>query len=246
MITERPILFSMEMVQAILDERKTQTRRVIKPQPEIVTGDMLSQYRWYAANHGDFCGDVERELKPPYGYPGCLLYVREAWKPLGQDPDDGEWIVQYKDGTSLNIGRMWPKEEEYKEIDLSERLAEQYQQKGFMPWKPSIHMPKSASRIWLRVKDVRVERVQEITGQDAICEGIKTFSGYTVNPYKNYLKGVDGEMDMHCSSPVRSFQTLWDSINAKRENGKYSWVSNPWVWVVSFEVISKTGRPEEL
>ena len=234
-MNERQILFSTEMVQAILDERKTVTRRVMRPQPsegwepsdygtvhKLVNGvpDEMKPIGW-----GPTSNDGLEAYKSIYGKPGDILYVRETWKPLGQDPDDGEWIVQYKDGTSLNIGRMWPKEEEYKEIDFSERLADQYLKKGFIPWKPSIHMPKSASRIWLRVKDVRVERVQDITRYDIEQEGVDVVQGWdTIDVV--FAKWIE----------------LWDSINSKRGFG---WDVNPWVWAVLFDVISTTGRPEE-
>ena len=232
---ERPIIFTTEMVQAILDGRKTQTRRVIKPYPEIVTGDMLSQYRWYAANHGDFCGDVERELKPPYGYPGCLLYVRETWARGCKEADpychcdtdelqkENHYYV-YKADTP---DAKYP-------LDWDDALAEDWvKDADFVPrWKPSIHMPKSASRIWLRVKDVRVERVQDITESDAKNEGVRVDK---LSPPQIIFNTT------HAKFRYRyAFQDLWDSINKKRGFG---WESNPWVWVVSFEVISKTGRP---
>ena len=226
-MNERPILFSMEMVQAILDERKTQTRRVIKPQPE------------YELNRGDRFYTTEGipmyEFTCPYGKPGDLLYVRETWARGCKEADpychcdtdelqkENHYYV-YKADTP---DAKYP-------LDWDDALAEDWvKDADFVPrWKPSIHMPKSASRIWLRVKDVRVERVQDITESDAKNEGVRVDK---LSPPQIIFNTT------HAKFRYRyAFQDLWDSINKKRGFG---WESNPWVWVVSFEVISKTGRP---
>lgn len=225
---ELPILFSTEMVQALLDGRKTQTRRVITAH-NTVGFSIKKKLLDFGRIEIDRPGVIVCEESSDDGWyghckyqPGDLLYVRETWKPLGQDPDDGQWTIEYKDGTKLNIGRMWPKEEEPKEIDLSERLAEQYEEKGHMPWKPSIHMPKNASRIWLRVKKIWPEHIQDISDADIKKEGIDWYETTAIER-------------------LNKFESLWDSINKSRG---YGWDNNPLVWATEFEIVSETGKPE--
>jgi len=216
-VNEKPIIFNSEMIRAILDGRKTQTRRVIKLKDGFCDPYWSEDNQEFLCYSEDDDGDKwgGHKLNCPYGKPGDELWVRETWKPIRQDPDDGEWTVEYKTGNKVNVGRMWPVEGHYKEIDLSERLAEEYEDKGYMPWKPSIHMPRGASRIQLLVTDVRVERVQDISNKDAQAEGVDDSLGKTIMTSKEL------------------FHELWDSINADRG---YSWESNPWVWVIEFEV----------
>lgn len=223
---ERPILFSGPMVQAILDGRKTQTRRMLKKQPgkfvHIEYDEIKGwQYWWDVA-----CGmsDVRQEyapLKCPYGAPGDRLWVREAHcigisglpNGMGIVPIKSEAIkpgmkVVYKQGA--NYGDDPP------------------------PWRPSIHMPRWASRITLEITEIRVQRLQDISEEDAIAEGIERVGGAaSCNPWKNYRLGKPGEMAMHCSCPTRSYMTLWESIN-----GAGSWDANPWVWCVSFKRVN--------
>lgn len=184
----RSILFSGAMVLAILDDRKTQTRRVIKLDGWNV-GDPIYQTR----------RSVEKMC--PYGQPGDLLYVRETWRTwAGHDelrPSqlDSYGPCQYKaDMAVYNGHRDWGR------------------------WRSSIHMPEWASRIWLRMTDVRVGRVQEISVVDVEAEGVME-----INPY-DY-----GERD---DTPRGRFGCLWDSINAPRG---YGWDKNPWVWMITFE-----------
>jgi len=196
----KPILFSGAMVKATLEGRKTQTRRVIKPQP--FKPDGTHDIQWKPA--GMLCyDDYFRERAPyhcPYGHP----------PPYGQVGD-----------------RLWVRET----FSLPERACEQpvwYWADGNPPhgdWtrpKPSIFMPRKASRITLEITGVRVERVQEIDYLGARAEGILVF--------RSYVKG-------HPDSPMRyestaAFMDLWDSINAKRG---YGWASNPWTWVLEFK-----------
>ncbi len=199
---QRPILFSTEMVQAILAGRKTQTRRVVKPQPieglEHVSGDLFFD------KHTS--GILPKSFKCPYGKKGDVLWVREAFC---YNDDDG-----------------YSSEFSYK--------ADHPTAKG---WKPSIHMPKDAARIWLRIKDVRVERLNEISEQDAEAEGIEQFTKDGVG----FKYGLDGwHWSLHTGAPFMcnnrrmAFYTLWCLIN-----GEQSWRANPWVWVVEFERIEK-------
>lgn len=171
----KPILFSTPMVQAILDGRKTQTRRVIKPQPlDVVT--YANQRVWYP-----------EVIKCPYGEIGDVLWVRETF---------------IKDKESFLH-------------KASHTLVEK-----FIKWKPSIFMPKEACRLFLQVKNIRVEQLQDITEEDAFAEGAKHGRFYG-------LGQIGG-------STREGFFELWETINKKGSVNK-----NPWVWVIEFEKIEK-------
>lgn len=209
---ERPILFSTDMVTAILDGRKTQTRRVIKNTDgtPVENDDMSYDYEGENVETVmDFSKTYPywKENKCPYGNPEDLLYVRETFSVVPKTAYRNSDVFQIESVENDHDAFIYKAS-----FDLST---------GGIRWKPSIHMPKIASRIWLKVTGVRVERVQDISGKDAVMEGVKTTSEYA----RDY------------------FANLWDSINAKRDGGIYAWEKNPWVWVVDFEVISTNGRP---
>lgn len=230
LITERPILFQTDMVRATLDDRKTDTRRT-KGLQSINECPVCWQYKGTPMKPlSDFHVFVRfnknnerlyiKHIFSPFGKPGDLLWVREKFTPLPFD------MVNQR--TSLHFSY-------FADCDAdSLELAREY---GFK-WKPSIHMPKSASRIWVMIEDIRVERLQDISDEDAIVEGIFPhlcpINGKDILGYKNYWHGM-----MPCP-PIKSFQTLWESIN-----GEESWNSNPWVWVIKFRVLSKYGRPSD-
>lgn len=201
---KRPILFSTEMVKAILEGRKTQTRRVIKPQPK--TQHRSDTRLEFYARRGEnwevkdkWTGDgfsILDSFKCPYGQPGDALWVRETWQPSAS----GAYVHFKADIIGVDAGKGW---------------------------KPSIHMPKDACRIFLRITNVRVERLQEISEKDAIGEGIEKsefgFKNYDKRyPVSDYMGGGN--------EAYRSFKSLWTSIN-----GEQSWNDNPWVWVIEFE-----------
>ncbi len=187
-----PILFNMKMVRAILDGRKSCTRRIIKPQPQgyfEVSEEPLYIY--------DTDGK-QGKITPPY-QPGDILYVRETWK---QAPNG---YYYYED---------WQKD------DIADVTK----------WKPSIHMPKEAARIWLKVTDVREERLQEITRLSVQKEGIE------VDP-----KECAGKFDF-ITELFLLFQKLWDSTIKKSDLDSYGWDANPYVWVIEFE---RCEKPKE-
>lgn len=203
----RPILFSGAMIQAILDRKKTQTRRVIKPQPP--WENMI-----FLKNEGDYwmgCkpitpGEGEKaaetwENKCPYGKPGDILWVRETFCPVDDREFGGDLWYDYRATPQYgpNEPAGWPPDS-----DDPDKAR----------WKPSIHMPKEACRILLRVETIRVERLWEITGKDALAEGIERRPG-DARPF------------------IFIFMDLWNEINDKRGFG---WAANPWVWVVGFHV----------
>jgi hypothetical protein len=216
---ERPILFSAPMVRAVLEGRKTQTRRVIKPQPTLTDN---GGFVWKGSAYGLGSGhrETQRNFSKhccPYGQPGERLWVRETHAVFyGAPYDDGKSddVVVYR-------------------ADHGDSVEANF------AWKPSIHMPRWASRIDLEITGVRVERLNDISERDAINEGIERIGGnFCISPWKNYRKGEDGEMQQDCSAPSRSFMTLWESIN-----GADSWKQNPWVWVVEFKAIKPVVQP---
>jgi hypothetical protein len=223
MMKERPILFSGAMVRAILDGRKTQTRRVCKPR-----FDDKKPCEHFAPVAYDVGPSMERhcehgsESTPcPYGVVGDRLWVKETWGCRRVDSEnDGRRCVRQEvhfdyaaDLTTRNIHREYPSK-------LSRAI------KGN---RPSIHMPRWASRIMLEVTGVRVERVQEIAEVDAIAEGIEPMRpGPAHVMWRDYL---DPAGTGQCSASM-SYQSLWDSINAK---SGFGWAANPWVWVVEFK-----------
>jgi hypothetical protein len=229
MTKERPIIFTAESVRAILAGTKTMTRRVIKPQPKPLSGGWMYNGRYFTSDatmKDHLFHDVYGEKGTPYGSAYAdgtadTLWVRETWKPLGCPQHDEGQPPGTRCDCRTAIYRADP------------AFGENSYEKG---WKPSIHMPRWASRLTLRVVSVRVERVQEITEDDAIAEGIlHNWIGDDcppeyANEWENYSSDVEG---FPCFSAADSFRTLWDSINGKRPG--CSWASSPWVWVIEFE-----------
>ncbi len=187
------ILFNTDMVRAILEGRKTVTRRVVKPQPASETHPNLF-------------------AEPPY-HLGDTLYVRETWSEY-----NGVYI--------------------YKTHCRNKKILEEVGNVK-IPWRPSIHMPKEAARLFLRVTDVRIERLQDITEEQAQAEGIFLDSPDFIPTY-HYSKSK-------CNIPGQGWSTarecfcwgLWDSTIKKADLPRYGWAANPWVWVIEFEKIAK-------
>jgi hypothetical protein len=187
--TAKPILFSTPMVKALLNGTKTQTRRVIKPQPEFTPGIQMYGDKWVDARFAAPSVMHETLKSQPHYRPGDLLYVREMW--------NGITFGNEKQGTRVEY---W-----YKAGDKFEDSADE-------KWRPSIHMPKQAARLFLRVTDVRTERLQEITNEGAKAEGMDDIP--------------------HCQHGyLANFILFWDELNVKR---RYRWDLDPWVWVYTF------------
>ena len=188
---QHPILFNGDMVRAIIAGRKTQTRMVVRPQPSgawAVPPVTVSAGRW--TSHG-----CTSDLRCPYGTPGDLLWVREAWREVSSAMMADGSIPSQPARCVYRADRPWDG-----------------------PWRPSIHMPRWASRITLEVADVRAQRVQEITVDDAAAEG--------------FLQ--DGDSPTEFGGRVRTiggFRDAWNHLYAPRG---YGWSDNPWVWVVEF------------
>lgn len=180
-----PILFSTEMVKAILDNRKTQTRRICKPQP--ISEDVKDSVRYFKIPSWPNLCEKEFIDRLCRWSVGDVLWVREAFAPVSTFPEPdcfGKYLYKSMD-------------------DKAEK------------WKPGIHMPKSACRIFLQITDIRVERVQDISEEDAKAEGV------ILGNFPN---------DMYGSA----FCELWTRIN-----GAESWNANPWVWAITFNRIDK-------
>jgi len=224
---ERPILFNGEMVRAILEGRKTQTRRMVKPQncnrifwnPIVLNG-----YGGWTDDHGN-------PVPCPYGKPGDRVWVRETWQVVQSWQEYGAWFRDETDGDTEELEdevARGASDLVFQATDPS-ILVLDHPLVATHPirWRPSIHMPRWASRITLEVTDVRVERVQEMKRSDAFLEGCPL-----------HIAGHDGNIE----AAHNWFRTLWDSINAKRG---YGWDANPWVCVVEFMHHGGTEGTEE-
>lgn len=216
----KPILFNAEMVRAILDGRKTCTRRVIKPQPQ---SGLCYTYggshkdcigKWTYPNRGAYKlwgeeyklpenikdEELSKRWNPPY-HTDDILYVRETWS-------EG-----YEEGTYI-----------YRASDKLAGLPT-FKESSKLIYHPSIHMPKEAARIWLKVTDVRVERLQEISAESALAEG--------TDKYIHTNGGLDENMT------ITSFIGIWNSTIKKSDLDRHGWDANPWVWVIEFERCEK-------
>lgn len=210
----KPVLFNTDMVKAILDGRKSCTRRIVKPQP---------QFRNNETGTFVLCDDGSFQLKvdgyntiydypvTPRYYKNDILYVRETWRiskcEMCENPTES---YQY-------LASVDPR---YKDV---------------LKWKPSIHMPKEAARIFLRVTNVRLERLQDMSEQEALSEGIYFDDKSFVNGFtccKEHEEGVVWDTAVNC---FRWY--VWNKTLKKSELDLYGWDANPWVWVYEFERI---------
>lgn len=219
------------MVQAKLAWTKTQTRRLVKDVNYLHLGKHIAN--WPLSELRGFNGDmwafdlqtdvddyVTKHIKCPYGQPGDVLWARETWDyahdECGNPVGDSFGKYLYKASGDNHHGK----------------------------WRPSIHMPKVASRIWERITEIRVERLQDISYEDSIAEGIQPLlaSGMQLATegqlYKHYTEHQVGIFGTGLK-PTESYATLWESIN-----GPGSWDLNPWVWVITTEILSTTGKPK--
>lgn len=190
----KPILFNTKMVLAILDGRKTQTRRIIKPQP---TNPRWNNVGWLGWDDGH-----GYRMKPPCK-PGDVLWVRETWQHV-YTYDDSDKAIE-ETGRYVYFADDPMPFTYWVDTDTGEH-------KDQMPWRPSIHMPREAARIFLRVTDVRVERLQDIDDDGVVAEGLE----------------IGAEFD-----------ELWNRTLSKSDRAKFGWAANPWVWVIKFERCDK-------
>lgn len=217
-IRERPILFSGAMVRAILEGRKTMTRRVVKPVPSdvwghgVVTDTRSTKFGKFCVHmRGEFCGDVHVDC--PYGAPGDRLWVRETF--WHRETFHADYLMDYRYCATEPTPPGSVDQNDYHTLE------------GYWRKMPSIFMPRDASRITLEVTGVRVERLREINEQDAIAEGVQWPKHEDFEPVT---------LNFVTFGPARiAFKELWCNIN-----GDASWDANPWVWVVEFRMVENT------
>ena len=210
-VKERPILFSAPMVRAILEGRKTVTRRTVNPQPRLTDG---SGFAWKGHLFG--CGSDDRETARnfskhccPHGKPGDRLWVRETWARVGNcDPGYLTFAATYP--------ACLPPELE--NIPAASEIR----------WRPSIHMFRRDSRILLEITDVRVERLQDITEEQAKAEGVRLYTDHAELGDWWHVEGIE----TYSADPRKSFELLWSSVGG-------NWKANPWVWCVSFRRVEQ-------
>ncbi len=219
----KPILFNTEMVRANLDGKKSCTRRIVKPQPTneiqcplgICTDGDKSEIGKFAFSSHEYGGKMIF-CKPPY-QPEDILYVRETWH-----KDKYRYIYRA----------------DYQDTEKFYRNGKEVKIK----WKPSIRMPKEAARIWLKVTDVRVERLQEMKPVDVIKEGAYPDCWDCLNTYgesgSQCCYGTE-EQCSQCDEVMMEWEKLWTSTIKKSDLDLYGWNANPWVWTIEYERCEK-------
>ncbi|MDH1765119.1 hypothetical protein N5D37_05275 [Comamonas aquatica] len=244
---ETGLMFKAPLVRAILEGRKTQTRRIIKNQPFDVSWSKRDHEIAYVtgrASQGDEADGLVAYTKhgggtwcakSPVGQPGDRIYVRETFNHFERNENfkEGCECFYRADGDCVDL----------------------------QPWRPAIHMPKHAARIWLEITSVRVERLQDLSNEDAIAEGVNRISHGREGYYYSAIR--DEQHPKNWNYPDDAFRELWDSttgrpaLPANKNSKRYArvkhwldthpdttgWAANPWVWVIDFKTISTTGRP---
>ncbi len=222
----KPILFNTPMVQAVDEERKTATRRLVTPQPIFREGETGTPVR---CDDGHWCFKIDQhtnvydfDLKPKYE-PGDVLYVRETWKIQSGSRFASEARIEFRAGGPMSS------------VQFPGRCSDSHERPSYdafiskwgvnRKWHPSIHMPKEAARIFLRVTAVRVERLQNISADQCAMEGVWPLYSGPVGGREAYYK--------------TAFAKLWDSTIKEQKRDTCSWEANPWVFVYEFEKISK-------
>lgn len=236
---ELGILFKADMIRAILAGRKTQTRRICKPQPDVddhpqlVPGYMELENHWgkWAITTSD---GESKLIKCRYGQPGDLLYCKETFIKGYQTED--EMPVLDEDGEY--IPGIWFKATD---PDLKWLDGETGNYRETTPWKSPLFLKKKDARIWLRNTGARVERLQDIGEEDAIAEGIESFRPVPGDGVAQTMYRLYGPKNAWTTDPRQSFRTLIQSIH-----GPEVWEENPWCFVIDFEVLSTTGRPKNV
>ncbi|MDN7494886.1 hypothetical protein QZM89_06790 [Burkholderia gladioli] len=233
---ERPILFSAPMVRAILDGRKSQTRRVMKHQPpdDVAPITVARYHPTIIDRHGEevpggevfgaYSEDGVWGCKCPYGEPGDRLWVRETWS--------ADFAQHYP------CERVWYAADDDRRHDIEVRdgvrgiFSPESNLHVPFRWRPSIHMPRVLSRITLEITGVRAERLQSISEDDAIAEGVD-------GPMCAAAVGRAPSRHKLLPAAVHGYAHLWDSLNSGRGQG---WDTNPWVWVVEFKRVGGTSE----
>lgn len=237
---EIPILFSAMMVRSLKDLRKTQTRRVVKPDSPEAMALLINLYNGVEVEQAK---DELLRCHCPYGEPGDLLYVRESHYRYGR------WVKTGATKTGKTAWKFIPEKNgfpNFRYVDFPPAVIEKQTNRGVGWYKrPGLFMPKELSRIWLQVAGRKVELLQNISEEDARAEGILWHKSEIDGRirYKDYMADASGYGDPEhdyptVGMPVCSFSTLWQSIN-----GEESWNLNPAVYAMTFKVVSTNGKP---
>lgn len=234
----KPILFNTEMVRAILDGRKSCTRRIVKPQPQgrlcyTFAGCDCGTWGYPSKTAHESWGDkyklpediTDEELKrrwnPPY-HTDDILYVRETWQCWRAHRYEATADIRFRaGGDDVRLQFANGNTDSIDRLDYDTFVHKWFSHNG--EWKPSLFMPKVAARIWLKVTDVRVERLQDITSEQISREGVEV-------EYPHVLNGEEKRY---------AFSTLWNSTIKKSDLDRYGWNASPWVWVIEFERCEK-------
>lgn len=223
----KPILFNAEMVRAILDGRKSCTRRLVKPQPDekhtyplgfVTDSTEKKEVGCFGFGIGEYGGSIQY-AKPQY-HTDDVLYIRETWtEECGKYYYRADYDSDYLDPCETLSGGYPASCRNHPGCDGCMATSTR------IHWHPSIHMPKEAARIWLRVTDVRVERLQEITAESALTEGADKY--------------IHANGTLNEDQTITSFIGIWNSTIKESDLDRYGWDANPWVWVIEFERCEK-------
>lgn len=244
----KPILFNTEMVRAILDGRKTCTRRLVKPQPKsklcyTFAGSDSNTWGYPNRTAHEIWGEefklpndiTEEELSkrwnPPY-HTDDILYVRETWQCWRAHRYEATADIRFRaGGDDVRLQFANGNTDSIDRLDYDTFVHKWFSHNG--EWKPSLFMPKEAARIWLKVTDVRIERLQDVTEDGAKAEGAIDNRGFIHSPENEYDR-------IHTAR--EHFIKIWNSTIKKSNLNRYGWDANPWVWVIEFE---RCEKPEK-
>lgn len=223
----KPILFNAEMVRAILDGRKSCTRRLVKPQPDekhtyplgfVTDSTEKKEVGCFGFGIGEYGGSIQY-AKPQY-HTDDVLYICETWtEECGKYYYRADYDSDYLDPCETLSGGYPASCRNHPGCDGCMATSTR------IHWHPSIHMPKEAARIWLRVTDVRVERLQEITAESALTEGADKY--------------IHANGTLNEDQTITSFIGIWNSTIKESDLDRYGWDASPWVWVIEFERCEK-------
>ncbi|MEY8001568.1 hypothetical protein AB8U03_15470 [Clostridium sp. Mt-5] len=227
----KPILFNTEMVKAILEDRKTSTRRIIKPQPRY---ELRQREIDKGTNRWNEYGKekvLDKITGSTWGYGricryqvGDILYVRETWMIQSMSNFDKRIKFMYRAQGNKDLEIRHVSDERY------EKLLKYGCKNG---WQPSLFMPREAARIFLKVTDIKAQRLQDITEREVLKEGIRR--------YHFNMNMPDAYGDKLYTDPKVAFQTLWNSTVNKKDIDVYGWDADPYVWVIEFQRVDKEG-----
>ena len=245
----KPILFNTEMVRAILDGRKSCTRRICKDANEYAVPDMdfyNADRRTYAVHNYADKEHIEQlstaERTCPI-CPGDILYVRETWQCWRAHRYEATADIRFRaGGDDVRLQFANGNTDSINRLDYDTFVHKWFSHNG--EWKPSLFMPKEAARIWLKVTDVRVELLQEMKPVDVIKEGAYPDCWDCLNTYGEGGQCCYGteEQCSQCDEAMMEWEKLWTSTIKKSDLACYGWDANPWVWVIEFERCEKPNR----